>query len=349
MKVLMLILLVIIYLLPSNSAELKIALISALSVIWTIYVAIFIIYHQNNKMKNNRRKKGLFVKDIPSLRTPLELGYLLKGKVDYSMISTSIIELIRKRALLLRYNPKKKDYVFIYNNNSTEEITNSERALLKWFLKNIGDGEKVSLSRIKRDARTNSVYFLNCYNNWQMLASFEGTRTNFFQTKNNVVESSLAYIGIAIILALMGFIIHIPLYLTTLSLCASVVLIIYVSKFYLRTNDGNEEYSKWISLSHSIKRGEACNNITDLTNVERLIVYSIILHTKSNKSLNNILENNNHGFDNEEFIMYERSGIFKELCSKMKNLVPTALMLSYFFSKNNGSKATTRYKKNEEV
>jgi hypothetical protein len=349
MKVLVLILLIIIYLLPSDAADLKVSLVSALSIVWTCYVAIFILYHQNNKNKKNKRKKRLFVKDIPSIMTPLELGYLLKGKIDSSMLGVSVMELIRKKALLLRYNPKRKDYVFIYNRNSIEEITNSERALLDWLLKKIGDGGKVPLSLIKKDARTNSSYFLSCYNNWHMLASFEGTKTNFFETKKNVVESSLAFVGLSLVMALLGLAMHVSLYLVTLCLLASVILIIYVSFFYLRTNDGNEEYSKWISLSHSIKRGEACNNITDLTTISRFIVYAKLLHKRIDKSLNIILENNGHVYDNDEFIMYARGGIFNEICSKMNKLVPTALTLSFVFVKNNGSRATVRYKKDEEV
>lgn len=349
MKILLLILFLIINFIPQNYVTLKIYLMSGLLVFWIFYVLGFIWHVQKDRAVKNKFEKHLYIKDIPTVRTVVEVGYLLHGKIHSSMLGTSIIELVRKKALLLRYNPKDKDYVFIYNNVGSEKLTYAEKFLLDWLLSKIGNGQRVTFAHIKKDARTNSAYFLSCYENWNTLASFEGAKPNFFETKNNVVDGTIGFIVLSIILALLGLYNHLPTPLIIASLFATLILIIYINSFYLRTKEGNSEYSRWVSFSHSIKRGDACNNISDLSSLERVIVYSKLMNQNTDKMMTTILTKDGCPFDNSEFIMYARSGIIDEICSKINKLVPTALLVSFVFARNKGSRASVKYKRKEEA
>lgn len=349
MKILLLLLLVAVYFLFKSYAILAGYLISGLLVFWISCVIVFILYKRVCKIKLIKHGNSLNLRDIPQVRTITELGYLLNGKITPSMLGVSIMELVRKKALLLRYNPDNKDYIFLHNDAKSKELTSDESYLINWLFKIIGSGEKVSLSLMKREAITNSTYFLSCYNNWNEVASIEGAKSVFFETKKQTLNSVFGYIGLSILLAFLGMITHQSTFLIVFSLIATLILIIYIDSFYMRTKYGNEEYSRWISFSHSIKRGDISKNITDLTSIGRIVVYATLLRRKFDVSLSKMLENSNHAFDNDEFIVSVRCGAFDEVCSKINKLVPRALVVSFFFSKNKGCSSAPKYSKNKEM
>jgi hypothetical protein len=304
---------------------------------------------QKKKNNNNQYNQDVSIKNIPEKRTIIELGYLLNSKITSSILSASIINLIRKKALLLRYNPKKEDYVFLYNSNREDPLTISETFLLEWLLTKIGNGEKVSLSRIRKDALTNSAYFLSCYRDWSILAFFEGTKPKFFETRNYLFDDMVGYIILSIILSLLSLTINPWSFLVILSLISTLILIIYCNGFYLRTSDGNAEHLRWIAFSKSIKKGDACNNIDDLSLIEQTLVYNILLNKDSSEMLSNLLKKNEQVINQSDFILYVKNGIIDDVYSKIKKLIPFALIISFFIPINRGSKAVVKHKKKEEV
>lgn len=346
MKILVLIALIITYLLPEEFVTVEQTLTYSYIIMWMCYVAFFIFYYEFKRSRGNRRWQNTKSEGMPELRTPLELDYLLKGKIKSSMIGMSLIECIRKKALLLRYSQKMHDYIFIYNKNMDEELTDAERSLLDWMLRKIGDGEKFSLSQIKRDAYTNSSYFLSCYNDWHTIASFEGTRTNFIETKKNIMDNVIGGVALSIGILLLGISAKLPSYLILLSFTTTIAFIIYISAFYVRSDKGKEEYAKWISFFMNIKNNKI-NIIEEPKMIQRLIIYTM----QYNKIIcKKILKNLDYEkIKNDDFIVYAKYGILNKLIRKTNKLVPGATAMSFVFVNNKGSRANVRYRRNEEA
>lgn len=347
MKVLLLILIIVINFLPHDYIDFKIVLLSIAMLSWIVYVLIVLCRLQKEKSSKNKRENDLYIKDIPKTRTVFELYYLLNKQIDAPVLGISLMELIRKKALLLRYNPKNDDYIFIYNSNIGEKLTHAENFLLDWILTKIGNGERVSFSLIKKDACTNSAYFLSCYEDWRMLASLEGTKPPFFEITNHIVDQMVAYISLSIFLALVSLFNSASPMITVPSLVSTLILIMYINSFYLRTKDGNNEYYKWISFADSIKKGDACNNTSSLISLERVAIYSKILGVKANNMWTSISMGNICDITDSEFIKYAMIGIIDEIQMRMKKLVSAAMMISFVFPRNKGSRANVKYKRKE--
>jgi hypothetical protein len=335
MKVLGFILLLLIYFLPSGFTSMKTDLLTIFSIMWISFVIIFIIYEQKRKSGKNSFIYRQDIKEIPTIRSPVELGYLLKAKITSKMLGVCLMELVRKKALLLRYDNKNNDYVFIFN-DIHEELTDSEHYLLDWMLKDIGNGQRFSLALVSRDAHRNSAYFISCYHEWLANATIEGTKFNYFETIKHVTEKSIGYVILSLTLAFVGFNL-IPTYLTVLGLVATLILVLHTNSFYLRTTSGNDEYSRWISFSHCINKQNELHDINDIRLIRRLILYIILLGKNASQTITRVLDNNSTKFESDEFVDYAKNGIVDEICTKMNKLVPQALIISFFHVKNNGS------------
>lgn len=344
MKLLLLLLVVVIGIMPLELTTMKMILMTILFALWIIYVFIFIYHNQKKKRHDNKYQSHLYIKDVPRIRSAAELTYLMNGRINHDLLGILVMELIRKRALLLRYNQENDDYVFVGNNDleTSEKVTYAEKYLLEWLLIKIGNGEKVSLSLIKKDAYTNSAYFLSCYDEWQTFASFEGTKPTFFESTKKVLDSILGYIVLSIILALISLYNSLLPVITVLSLGSTLVLIIYINSYFIRTKEGNSEYLRWKSFSNSIKKGDACNNISNFSLIERVVVYAKILKVNTRMMITNISTQTERKIDDNEFIKYEMTGITDEICKKMKRFVSTALVISFFLPINKGSRATVK-------
>lgn len=350
MKLLLLLLVAVIGIMPPELTTMKIILMTILFALWIVYVFIFIYRNQKKKHHDNRYQDHLYIKDVPRIRSVAELTYLMNGKINHDLLGISVMELIRKKALFLRYNQESDDYVFVANHNldTYEKTTYTEKYLLDWLLTKIGNGEKVSLSLIKKDAYTNSAYFLSCYDDWQIFASFEGTKPTFFESTKEIIDSIMGYIVLSIILALICLYNNLLPVITVLSLVSTFILILYINSYFIRTKEGNSEYLRWKSFSNSIKKGDACNNISNLSILERVIIYAKILRVNPRTMMTNISAQNEGKIDDNEFIKYEMTGITDEICNKMKRFVSIALVISFFLPINKGSRAIVSRKNNRK-
>lgn len=321
-----------------NISPITIGVVTAYLILWLIYVIVFIVIKEPKRRKINAYNKDLHIKTIPKRRTVLEVGYMLYGKIKSRLISISIIEMIRKKAFLLRYSPKIKNYVLI-SNDAVEELNEAEAFLKNWFVNNIGDGNKVSLSELTHDAMTNSSYFLSCYHDWHTIASFEGTKPNLVGTNSSIIEEAASFIVFSIFLIILGALLHLPIYLLIISSISTIIMIIYINSFHLRTSNGNKEYAQWLSFSKSLDRKDTYDNISDLPTVEKSIIYAKLFNKNVSK-ISSLITNKEHiKIEDSEFLLCASSGVIDEVCSKINKLVPLALMLSFIFVKNNGSRS----------
>ncbi|MDD3304612.1 MAG: DUF2207 domain-containing protein [Bacilli bacterium] len=350
MKLFLLTILIITYLLPENAIGIKTSVLEVLILFWLLYVISYILCAQAKKNKINKHEKNLQIKVLPQERTVLELGYLLKGRITSSMLGPSILELIRKKVLLLKKSSDGKDYIFVSNKNLNDFLTDSEKFLLNWFMNNIGNGESVSLSLIKRDAYTNSTYFLTCYYDWHSLASFEGTRAKLVETKSKIMDQALGYIALSIICILLGIIYHSSIHIVSLGILFTVILIVYISNYYfLRTEEGSNQYLYWRSFGKGIENLSVSKITKNITSLEKTVVYAKLLHKNVNKLLDYVSSKDKRLFDDNEFIMYAKSGDINRIYRKINRLVPGALVTSLIFSKNKGSRAPLKRAENKEV
>lgn len=347
MKRLLLILVIVIALLPDGLKTMRVILMSGLILAWIIYVFSLVCYIRKRKKENIIKEDNLFIKDIPQLRTVCELSYLLNKKIDSQALGASIMDLVRKKALILKYNPENNDYIFVFNQEQNEKLTFAEKYLSDWLLTKIGNGQRIPLSLIKRDAYSNSAYFLACYNDWKVLASVEGTKPRFFEFTSDLLDNTIGYIILSIILGMFGLYSQVPVAIVVISLITTLVLILYVNSFYLRTKEGNSEYNRWMSFMSSIKNGEACLYPSGLPSLEKTIIYAAVLKVNPKKMIETIISKNLYDIHESDIIRYAEAGVIDEISQDINKCVSRATAISFVFSKNKGSKANVKYKRKE--
>lgn len=234
--------------------------------LYVIYILIMFVIAFICYIKHDKEYKADFYneyyRELPASYPPSVMGYLYKfGEINDDDLTATLLDLIRRKYLILDTNgssneDKNPNYIILLNKDKQQDdLTESEKYLIKWFIDEIGDREKVTsqeLSSFCKDYNKASKY-QQCSNTWYKLVKEEAKKYNFFEKDNFKFKGK--YIGFGVLftvvfsIAFMG-IFSITRYPVSYGFIMGVyffmfALIVYVSSVNRRTIQGNEDFVRW--------------------------------------------------------------------------------------------------------
>ncbi|MGI6329924.1 MAG: DUF2207 family protein [Bacilli bacterium] len=267
MQIIILIILGIIYFLPSW--ELQVPLVLGLSFFWIIVIFLTFIFIYKKRAKEYPPKfKEERLTEPPTKRTPEQLGYLFKRRLNINHLISNFMELIRKEAVIVDKN--KETFIFYFSKEFKEELTKSEQYLINWFFNRMGNGESFSLNSFKKRAFTDSGFFMRCYYEWQEIVMFEGLKCFFFESKRDILERSLGYLFLSFLLIFLNIVVITNRYLILIMFLILILFTSYLGRFIRRTKEANEEYYKWRAFKRFLEDKEKI----DLKKIEKWSIYA---------------------------------------------------------------------------
>jgi len=132
-----------------------------------------------------------YYRELPGDYPPAVMGYLYKFReINDDDLTATLLDLIRRKYLILDakgssgVNDEDPDYSIILNKEkSQKDLTESEKFLIQWFVKEIGDGEKVSVLQLNSfcDTYTGARQYQESSAHWYKLVKREAKKYNFFE------------------------------------------------------------------------------------------------------------------------------------------------------------------------
>lgn len=204
-----------------------------------------------------------YYRELPADYSPAVMGYLYKFReIDDDDLTASLLDLIRRKYLILDakgssgLNDKNPDYTIKLNKEkSQKDLTDSERYLIRWFIKEIGNGEQVSSLQLSAfcDSYNGAQQYQESSRQWYKLVKSEARKYNFFEKNLNNVKST--YMTIGILLSIVGIVVlnfmasysgySLGSTLTVGLIFILVAYLLYVSNVDRRTKKGNEDFVRW--------------------------------------------------------------------------------------------------------
>lgn len=217
-------------------------------ILFLLGLTAFIYFKYDREYKSSF--KGEYYRDFIE-DYPIEtIEYLLNKNITSNSFSASILNLIYKKNIKIeKIEGKKEDYKLIKNNE--EKLSDNELKIMGLLFNEIGNGEEVKLSDVKKESNKvssdgkNSIY--DTFTSWKDNATSEAVKQNFYldYQKIKVVFILLGLLGIGLFF-LSRWIFMTPIAYVTLVL--SILFIIYIFAFKKRTIKGNDDYNKWMGF-----------------------------------------------------------------------------------------------------
>ncbi len=193
-----------------------------------------------------------YYRDFPSNAGPEIVGYLLtKSNIKSEYLSASIMELIRKKVLLLEIDSNDHDNFIIRDAKIIDDnLTETEVLLKDWFINELGNGTFVTNKDIKKASKNSYESFLQKYNEWKNKVIAIGISNNYFEENGFKKFKYSLYSFLGIGLFIISTILDIISIFSILTVLLSIVSFIYIIFSQKRTGTGNDEYIKWKALKN---------------------------------------------------------------------------------------------------
>lgn len=234
---------------------------------WFVGLIIMIIYVYNKHDKEYKSDfMGKYFRDFPSDMGPEIVGYLMNKKIGDNELSASILNLIYKKKIEFE---KKDEKDFKLKLIDDKELNESDAKLIRFLF---DEKTEITLSEIKKNAKESYNSFLVGYNGWKTTARLEAEKMNFFEDKKKAKTLCCVYCSVGILIGLATFPIGIPMFIL------AIIGIIYFSKFYKRTREGNNEYRKWLGLKNFMEDfgNFKEKDLPEISLWEKYLVYAVV-------------------------------------------------------------------------
>ena len=262
------------------------------SVIWLIglIVILYKIYQKYDK-EHKSTFNAKYFRDFPAEYGPEVVSYLMYKDINNNSFGASVLELIRKKVLILEEiqvekktligSKTKKDYKLTKNNEySVEKLTSSEKILLNLLIDTIGNGSFVTLKNVTDYSKkyTTAQTFMSKYNAWKNEGIMLGENENFYEDIGGAKFKGIMYSIIIFIISVITLMFEIEMGLFYLINIAGVGAIIYFATITKRTITGNEQFNKWNALKNFLVDFSQMNDkqIPEIHLWERYLVYATV-------------------------------------------------------------------------
>ena len=328
MKFIVFISLLLVFILPS---ELKYNITIIATIIWflsTIYYSIKLY-----KIKDKKITTDKYSMEPPNNNHSSYIRYLYKGKVDYKVFISTIIELLLKKSIsLVRQN--KDEYYFIDNNIEDEALTKSEAFLKNMLFKVIGEKECLSLNQMQKRCLKNSGYIYSVYREWKHIFVYECASNKYFKSNKNVIDASLIYFVSSLIIGIYNALFTKFVFIALLIFTIMAILTTYVNEMKKLEEDAKKEYICWLEFKNYIEKNDNSLDELDIISLENYATYAYVLDAY--EPFINIL-NKKEDIEKSVFLQIIKLRIFDEVENKLKNSINTFnFNAKLLFAKNKG-------------
>lgn len=303
--------------------------------IWLIglVVKVYKFYIKNDKEYKSEFNQKYF-RDFPSDYSPSTVNYLMNKKVNNLSFNAEILELIRKKALIMEeINGKKsKDYKLSKNPDfNIETLSESENKLYKLLIETIGNKEYVTLEKMKKASKeySKAKKIMLGYEGWNKACVKEAEKEKLYENIKNDKDDCILYSLIFIPITILAFIFCSNIEFILLIDLFGILAIIYFIKATKRTKKGNEEYYKWKGLKKFLSDFGRLNEkeLPEIKLWEKYLVYATMfgLATKVQNAMKMKLERMNYS-DNIDFtyLTFDNYFFMNSMSSTINNSLASA-------------------------
>lgn len=234
-----------------------------ISAIWIISsIILFINFRKKHDKEYTSEFKEDYYRDFPSNHSPEIIEYLMNKRVSEVGFSSTILNIIYKKGLLVEKRTTEKgiifkkeveDYELILNDKDLkEELTELEKNIRTFLVITYGDSKAFYLSSLDKvsDSEISAKKFINKFNYWKKETEKLAKKEEFFENTDSkktwlILFSIIPFIMVPIYIEYNSLVIFLAL--------IALVLIIYVASSNKRTKKGNELYLKWNALKRFLK------------------------------------------------------------------------------------------------
>lgn len=272
--------------------ELITNIIKGISILWGVGLIIIVykIYHKYDKEYRSDFNVKYF-RDIPNEYSPEVVSYLMYKNIKQNVFGASVLELIRKKILILdevQVEKKKlfgtkteKDYKLSKNPElKEEELSETEKKVYSLLINTIGNGTHVYLDDVSDYSKKygNAIIFMEQYNDWKLRGEIEGRSQEFYESHGKIKIKCVLYALIMPLITLITEVTYLNIGYFNLLNFLTLISIIYFISITKRTKKGNEEYLKWNALRNFLNEFGRMNEkeIAEITLWERYLVYATV-------------------------------------------------------------------------
>ncbi|MBQ7140379.1 MAG: DUF2207 domain-containing protein [Bacilli bacterium] len=305
-----------------------------LSIIWLIGLIILVrkIYIKYDKeLKSNFEVQ--YFRDIPSDYNPGIVSYLINKNIVEDSFGASVLELIRKKVLLLEEIEvkNKKDYKLTLNQNyDINTLSIADNKLIDLLINKIGDNNSVTLKEVQKYSKnySSAKTFMTLYDSWKNLTYTDALNEGFYQTSNLPKWLSVLYSLILIPLLLLGIDNEINCILLFILLIPMVASIIYFISYTKKTQKGIDEYRKWIGLKNFLNDFGRFSEkeLPEIHLWERYLVYATLfgIADKVQKVMKVKLQNINYNDTDFTFLYLRDLYFYRNLNNTLNSSISSA-------------------------
>ena len=290
-----------------------------ISIIWVLYTIYQFI--KINKFKDKEITTDKYLLEPPNNNYSANIRYLYKGKVDYKVFVSTIVELMLKGSIsFVRIN---KDEYCLVNDKNDEELNKIEEGVKKIIFDDIGNSDVVSLELIKKKCSKNSGYIYSVYKEWQELFEYQCASNKYFKSNKNNVENVLLYFIASIIISIYNIVFTKLIWLSIIMICTTGYLCKSVNDIKNREDDAKKELEEWLKFKNYMKKQDNSLDELDVSSLENYATYA---NSKNKDS-----------FKDSVLLMIMYLRIFDEFDNVLKTSINKAFFNSkILFSRNKG-------------
>ena len=165
------------------------------AIVWWVFLAIY-IYQKNSKRYKVENEYGKYFRELPDNYSPAVAGTLISKRLypESRELFATLLDLVRKGYLELIEEENK---TILRLKEKTEGIpTDEEKFILNWYIRELGDGEKVILEEIERvvENRGKAKEFNSNYERWKTMVYTDMLSKNLKMDKRDKFSTTLGVI-----------------------------------------------------------------------------------------------------------------------------------------------------------
>ena len=165
------------------------------SIAWWIFLVIY-IHKKNGKKYKVENEYGEYFRELPDDYSPAVAGTLLSKRLypDSKELFATLLNLVRKGYLDLEEGEKRT--TLILKESGNESLTEEEKFVLDWYIRKLGNGERVVLEEIENSVknRNEAREFNNNYERWKTLVYSDMLSKGLKLDKKDKFSTSLGVI-----------------------------------------------------------------------------------------------------------------------------------------------------------
>lgn len=309
-------------------------------IIYFLYIIIYIYIKNSKKYKVKNMSNSNYFNELPDNYSPAIVGTIMdrKNYPEAKELFATILDLVRRNYLKL--SEKNNKIILEFNNKNTSSLKEYEQFLIKWYIEELGDGNKVTLKHISTTVsnKINFKQYNSNFERWQTMVYTEMLYKNLKNDKPNTLSCSIGIIS-AFIFFIFGVLLsdyfHNNIFLIWTILGIFLFPYIFSRKRYNLKKE--RTYSNWKKFKKFLSSSKKENENIPLTikTSNHYFIYAIVLEVteKFSKKYLKLASTNPYFSVTSEisFIeIYLYNDIFNKLKINTKNIIKNSKYMNNF-------------------